>query len=231
MVLRRAERMEKIFAGRRALVLAAVLAAAFLTLGILVRYSALQAFDLRATRAFQSEAWPPLLGLMEGLTLVGSPAVVPVVGLVAAAVLGRAGLPRAARLVVLSLLSLPTFMLLKLVWDRARPDAELVRVAVRTAGTSFPSGHATGGTALYGALAFLAWVHMERRRYRVPVVAALALLPLAIDASRVYLGAHWTSDVVGGSAVGLLILVPLFRWYLGALSGDDEGAKSPVPEP
>ena len=231
MAMRRAERMEKLFEGRRALGVVATTCIVFFTLGVLVRYSALQAFDLRASERVQRDQWPPLQTIMKGFTYAGSPGVVPVVGVLAALALWRGGLPRAAKLVAFSLVSIPLFILLKLFWDRARPDAPLVRVAVRTAGTSFPSGHATGGTALYGALAALAWIHLDHRPLRLPVTLGLALLPLAIDASRVYLGAHWTSDVVGGSAVGLLILVPLLRWYLGGVRGDDEGASSPVPEP
>ena len=151
---------------------------------------------------------------MRALTFVGSPSTVPVVGLAAALGFWWRRMPRAAGLMALSLLSVPLFTVLKEFWHRARPHAPLVHVDVLTSGTSFPSGHATGGTAVYGALAFLAWIHLDRERTRLPVTLVLALLPIGIDASRVLLGAHWLSDVVAGSAVGLLLLVLLMRGYV-----------------
>ena len=194
----------------------------FLTLGILVRYSPLQTFDLRVTQDVQRDDSSALTVLMRCLTDLGSPNTVPVVAILAALGLYRARLPRAAVAMLLSILSVPLFTVLKEFWHRARPDAALVHVAVKTSGTSFPSGHATGGTAVYGALAALAWIHLARRRERLPVVLALGLLPVGIDVSRVYLGAHWLSDVVGGSAVGLLLLVLVLRWYVAGLEDTDE---------
>ena len=210
----RLSRAKKLFEGRDALGAVVVAALLFLALGILVRYSVLNALDLRVTRELQRGDWPPLGALMVACTQAGSPAVVPVVALLAAAALWRARLPRAAKLVLLSLLAVPIDVVLKGFWDRARPDKGMVHVAVDTSGTSFPSGHALWGTALYGALAVLAWIHIDRRRGRLPVVLLLVALTLGVDVSRVYLGAHWLSDVVGGAAFGLLILIPLVRWYL-----------------
>lgn len=152
--------------------------------------------------------------IMVDLTHSGSPMVLPVVGGVVALVLWRSALPRAAGLVMLSLVAIPINIAMKNFWDRERPDAKIVNVAVGTAGTSFPSGHAMGATAFYGALAALAWIHLDRRHKRLPLTLTFTTLPVMISVSRVYLGAHWLSDVIGGSAVGTLVLIPLVRWYL-----------------
>jgi len=72
---------------------------------------------------------------------------------------------------------------------------------------SFPSGHAMGSLIGYGMLAYLLvvfWAH--RRPARIAVVAAVAALILAIGVSRLYLGVHYFSDVVGGYGAGLLWL-------------------------
>lgn len=218
----RLAKTKKLFEGRRALAVAIVACIVFLLLGVLVRYSFLRTFDLDVTRELQKGNWPPLVALMVALTYTGSPAVVPVVGVLAAFGLYRAVLPRAAGLALLSLLAIPIDTVLKTFWDRARPDAEIVHVAVKTAGTSFPSGHAMGSTAFYGALAALAWIHIEDRRTRFVAVGLLCALIVGICASRVYLGAHWLSDVVGGGAVGLLVLIPLLRWYLRGIPDEVE---------
>jgi len=116
--------------------------------------------------------------------------------------------------------SIPITIGLKTFWDRKRPDAKIVNVAVGTAGTSFPSGHAMGATSFYGALAALAWIHLNPRRTRLPLTLSLGSMPISIGISRIYLGAHWLSDVVGGWAMGTLVLIPLVRWYLAGIPAE-----------
>jgi len=186
----------------------------FSAIGFLVRYSFLQALDLRVTRDLQKKKSPLLEPVMEGFTISGSPMVIPVLGGTVAIILWRSALPRAAGFVVFSLVAIPITIGMKTFWDRERPDARIVNVAVRTAGTSFPSGHAMGATAFYGALAALAWIHLDPRRKRLPLTLSLTSMPMFIGISRIYLGAHWLSDVVGGWAMGTFILLPLVRWYL-----------------
>lgn len=230
---RRLVRAKRLLLGREALGVAVGTCGVFLGLGALVRYSLLQAFDLRATRRLQREDWPPLNPAMVGLTNAGDPIVVPVLGALAAGTLFRLSLPRAALLVGASLIAIPANILLKHFWDRARPDAELVNVVVETAGTSFPSGHTMGATAFYGALAALVWIHVEPRKARLPVLLVFVSLPVGVGISRVYLGAHWLSDVIAGNALGLVILIPLVRRYLRAIPADvaDQASHRPPALP
>jgi membrane-associated phospholipid phosphatase len=91
--------------------------------------------------------------------------------------------------------------LLKIAFARERPDLWPALVTELT--YSFPSGHATMGTVFFGGLAAVV-LHLSRR----PIVRVAALVLstaaiLMIAASRVYLGAHWTTDVAGGVLVGL----------------------------
>lgn len=67
---------------------------------------------------------------------------------------------------------------------------------------SFPSGHSTVNMALYGAFAFLIALH-AKGKLAVAAPISSGLLVLAIAFSRLYLGAHWFSDVTGGMAFGL----------------------------
>lgn len=84
---------------------------------------------------------------------------------------------------------------------RARPPAAL-QVGGPDEGFAFPSGHATQTIAFYGMLAIVLTVWFAPRRRLVFAIAA-ALVAVVVGASRLYLGVHWLTDVLGGYALGL----------------------------
>ena len=89
---------------------------------------------------------------------------------------------------------------------RARPDLEPHLVIVKT--SSFPSGHATSSMIFYLALALALTAHT--RWHRLAAAGAL-LLSFLVGISRVMLGVHWPSDVVGGWAFGMLWVLLTLR--------------------
>ena len=84
---------------------------------------------------------------------------------------------------------------------RARPPAAL-QVGGADVGNAFPSGHATQTISFYGMLAVVLIICYPSRR-RWPLVIGAALVTLVVGASRLYLGVHWLTDVLGGYALGL----------------------------
>ena len=92
--------------------------------------------------------------------------------------------------------------ILKLTIARPRPDTlqSLTEVSY-----SFPSGHAMVSAALYVTLALIIWRQLKGYRVRAVVPVACSVLVLAIGLSRVYLGAHYVSDVIVGWILGSLI--------------------------
>jgi undecaprenyl-diphosphatase len=92
---------------------------------------------------------------------------------------------------------------------RARPG-ELVRV-YNEVGYSFPSGHATAAVALYGFIAYILWRDYRSHLDHRITLSIAAILILAIGFSRIYLGEHYSSDVIGGYVVGALFLTVAMR--------------------
>jgi undecaprenyl-diphosphatase len=81
---------------------------------------------------------------------------------------------------------------------------------------SFPSGHVLFFVVFFGLFAYLAWLNFISYT-RILVVLACAVLIILIGPSRVFLGAHWASDVLGGYMIGtiwLLILIFSYRWAI-----------------
>jgi membrane protein DedA with SNARE-associated domain/membrane-associated phospholipid phosphatase len=98
---------------------------------------------------------------------------------------------------------------IKLTLHRARPG-ELFYTGASA--FSFPSGHSTTNMALYGFLAFLVAREVKPAQRTVVGIAAITLV-LLIAMSRLYLGAHWFSDVIAGLAFGTLWLAVLMIFY------------------
>src|SRR5437870_9648074 len=102
---------------------------------------------------------------------------------------------------------------------RVRPDLEPHLVVVKT--SSFPSGHAASSMIFYLTLALAL---AAGTRWSRPAAGAAILLSLLIGTSRVMLGVHWPSDVIGGWAFGLLWVLLTFKPAERLISGDRKTA-------
>ena len=98
--------------------------------------------------------------------------------------------------------------LLKLLVDRPRPGDDLLG-----GGLSFPSGHTTYAVVLFGFLCYLAPVLIKRSAAARMLQLLLVVLILFTGISRVYLGSHWPSDILGSLLFGGLMLAPAVVIY------------------
>ncbi len=103
--------------------------------------------------------------------------------------------------------------LIKLIVNRPRPDPELVQVMVATQFSSFPSGHVAMVTVAGGLLLYLAPKLVEQKVSLWLLRALVAVVILAVCVSRIYLGAHWLNDVLGGLFLAGLLLYPAIVLY------------------
>ncbi len=137
-------------------------------------------------------------------------------GMVAAATAGLLLLRRWADAVVMGLSLAPMAVgnELKLLVGRPRP--EYLLVGTPPTSLSFPSGHALSAAIFGGLLILLLAELVPSRSLRRGLQALVLFLVLAIGASRVYLGLHWPSDVIGGYLFGVAMVWGLtwLRHYL-----------------
>jgi membrane protein DedA with SNARE-associated domain/membrane-associated phospholipid phosphatase len=176
-----------------------------------IHHDPLTQFDLTVADAFHRHASPMGVATAQGASLLGSPAVVAAWGLVVVVLLlvRRQYLLLGGWIAALAGVGLLD-VALKQVVHRTRPTWDVPLVTAR--GWSFPSAHAMGSLVAYGMLAYLLVREVHGRRPRVAVITCATLLILWIGLSRMYLGVHYFSDVIGGYAAGVV-------WLAACISG------------
>lgn len=101
-------------------------------------------------------------------------------------------------------------VVLKHIFTRSRPD--ILRLISET-GYSFPSGHAMNNASLYIMLIMLIWRYMKNTSLKITLSSICVVLTILIGYSRIYLGVHYASDVLGGWLFGFaLSMIVYFLW-------------------
>jgi len=96
------------------------------------------------------------------------------------------------------------FLTVTAVVQRPRPDVPRLDEAPPT--SSFPSGHTAAAVTVYGFLAYVIWRYAASRVFAGLACAVLILVPVAVGLARLYRGAHYPTDVLGGALLGLVWL-------------------------
>lgn len=100
--------------------------------------------------------------------------------------------------------------LLKVIFLRERPD---VLRLINENSYSFPSGHSMINMTMYSLLAILLYNNIKDKKLKYVFPLSILLIPIFMGISRVYLGVHYITDVIGGWIFGLLITVVIYQIY------------------
>lgn len=157
--------------------------------------------DAQLSAWLHTHSTPLLTALFARVTLLGSTLIAMIAGLVAIYLLRRRQPFWFAAFVLAVYGGIILNRLLKYSFQRARPRFD--DPVFSFTGHSFPSGHTMTATVVYGAIAVLVFTKNKNRVLRAGVIASAAVLIGLVGFSRIYLGAHYLSDVLGAIAEGL----------------------------
>lgn len=121
----------------------------------------------------------------------------------------KKGMCVSLNLIIITIINL----ILKFIIQRPRPSGFNI---INESGYSFPSGHSMISTAFYGFLIYLVYKNIKNKMLRVVLIILLFFLIIMICISRIYLGVHYASDVIGGFCISIsylmvfIMIVPKF---------------------
>ena len=187
----------------------------FIALAVVARSVPYFPIDLKLTRALQADKGILFAQLMAGVSWLGYWPQVEVIGSAIVLSLYLLGLRWEAVALSSTAFASGVGALVKLAVMRPRPTADLVEVSRILDTMSFPSGHVVTATAFGGFLVFLAYSLLKPSWGRTLLIGCLVLEILLMGVSRMFLGNHWFSDVVGGHVLGglwLALSIQFYRW-------------------
>lgn len=183
--------------------IALLLALAFIKLAGEILEGDTHAFDTRVLHAMQGvRAQVPWISeVMRDLSGLGSTVVLGLVTVIAVGYLVLVSRPLIAALMAASVITGTGFVtLFKVEFARARPAPALAESVV--SGLSFPSGHTSMSAIVFLTIGALVAGTRARAVERAYIIASAALLTVVVGMSRIALGVHWATDVLGGWALG-----------------------------
>lgn len=191
-----------------------------------VEYNSIQKADYSIAHAVNQNRNPGLTSFMTSITHIGDTAFASRIIIITLILLALFAHRRyLVALVLGSGLVVIATSVFKIIFDRPRPgtmDGDILpQMVIAVAGKSYPSGHAAIATFLFIFFAWLIAHHIKNRTVKIVGASLIGIVAVFICFSRIYLGVHFTSDVIGGIllATGLTsISLWIIRAYIPRLS-------------
>ena len=184
----------------------------FVLFGLLawwVFYHPVIAIDVTITREFQENQSPWLLSSMVAVSYIGNTSLLSLGLIILTIVLLWIVDLRLEAVMVAAVSAVSSILnwLIKYLVARPRPTASLVDVIQHAGGSSFPSGHVMSYVAFWGLLfSFGIILFKGNHWWRTVLLIVSGLFVVLVGPSRIYLGDHWASDVLGAYLIGGLLL-------------------------
>src|SRR5947209_4844235 len=193
--------------------------------------------DMVITKMLQKRKNPWLRNFMIGISEVGFPKLAVPLTISFAAIFWALRFRLEALFILLTSSSHLLNALVKRLIKRPRPTNELVTVVRVINEPSFPSGHVMHYTNLFGLMTYLLATNWRSGKLRNTLIAVCSALIICIGPSRVYLGAHWPSDVMAGYLYGglwfggVMVLYLRVKSWIHPPQGSTPEAMKPLKQP
>lgn len=208
----------------------ALLFVLFALLATFVHFHPVLGIDVTITREFQENQAPWLSWLMTAISYIGYQSWLSIGLVVLAVVIFWIIDLRLEAIIIAVVYALSGLLnaLIKIIVNRPRPNASVVEVFRAATGQSFPSGHVMSYVAFWGLLFTFGVILFDGRRWwRIALLVISAFFVVMVGPSRIYLGAHWASDVLGAylietALIGIALFIYLQLDQRGVLASRKE---------
>ena len=200
---------------KRLLVFYAFIASVILGLIFFVHYFPTSSFDIYVTHEIQKLTIGNFTSLMKFISIFGSLVVVPLSVILTSLLFFVTYNRRESYFIFTTLIADLLNILVKMMISRPRPTLENAKLFLNFNQSSFPSGHVVHYVVFFGFLLTVMSVNKKITLFwRIFIGIFSTFLILTISISRVYLGAHWATDVIGGYLFGFIYLGIILKFYL-----------------
>ncbi len=186
-------------------ILAVILFISGILIGVLAKFNILSTLDSAFYRLLMQIKCESVTNALKIVTILGNTRFIILLNIIAIIIYFLLKNKKIFLITIHSILSPIVNNILKYLFKRPRPD-ETLRL-ITESNYSFPSGHAMISVFFYFTLIIL--INRSNIRHRKAFITVLLLIILLIGISRVYLGVHYISDVVGGYLIALSIIIIL----------------------
>ncbi len=192
-----------------------LIASSFAVLTIIVKTMPLLTIDVQITKTIQEIKLPSFAALMNWISWPGySPQNFIIVAGIALVIYIFGWHWEAVTALIAASFSEAVDLLVKDLVQRPRPTSSAVNVFTVLNSYSFPSGHVMFYLGFFGFIGFLAYTLLKPSFVRSFLLAFLSILVILVGVSRIYLGEHWASDVLGAYLLGSLTLWAIVQFYV-----------------
>ena len=200
---------------KRLLVFYAFIAGAIIGLIFFVHYFPASSFDIYVTQEIQELTTGNFTSVMKFISIFGNPILLPLSVIFTSLFFFVTYNRRESCFIFATLIPDLLNILVKIMVSRPRPTLENAKILLKFTQSSFPSGHVVHYVVFFGFLLAVMFVNKKIPSFwRIFIGIFSAFLIFTISISRIYLGAHWATDVLGGYLFGFVYLGIILKFYL-----------------